>query len=108
MPSRRDGHAHRAAFGQPGDAVLDGVLHQGLQQQGRDGSARVARVDLPGHLEAAAEADLLDGEVGLEQVHLLGQVTMRFSPRRRLPRRKSESRTHMVRAPSRGRWWSAR
>ncbi|CUS08559.1 unnamed protein product [Tuber aestivum] len=54
-------------------AVLDGVLHQRLQQQRRQLGLVGVGVQAPLHLQALAETDLLDGQVALGQQDFLPQ-----------------------------------
>ena len=68
-------HADHAAFGRRLDAMADGVLDQRLQQERRHARRSGLGVELPVHVQAAAEADLLDVEVALREVDLLGRAT---------------------------------
>ncbi len=62
-----------AALGTTGDAVLDGVFDERLQDETRDEGMGDERVDVPADDEAVAEADGLDGEIFLGNGELVGE-----------------------------------
>ena len=62
-----------SALGPRRDGVLDGVFHQRLQHERRNGRPRDVRVDLNGKLESIPQSLSLDLDVTLDQVQLLVQ-----------------------------------
>ena len=67
------GDRHRAAVGPRLDAVIDGVLEQGLQRE--SGHQRIGgqRIHLPVDAQPVTEAQLLHALIGARHVDLLGQ-----------------------------------
>ena len=57
------------------DAVADRVLDQRLQQQRRHARGRGRGLQVPGDLQALAEADLLDREIAARELDLLGRAS---------------------------------
>ena len=60
-----------------GDAVLDRIFHQGLEQQSGHLSVADLLRDIDAHLQTFAEADLLNVEIALQIFHFLGQRHLR-------------------------------
>ena len=67
------GEPDGTAFHQAGDAVLDGVLDQRLQQQGGNRAVFAGRLDFLLHAETRAEAHLLHLQVAAGQRQLLAK-----------------------------------
>src|SRR5436190_14637409 len=55
------------------EPMLDGVLDDGLKNHEGDERIEALRGDLQIHLESIVESDLLNGEITIEKIELLGK-----------------------------------
>jgi hypothetical protein len=79
--------------------VAQGVLHDRLQDEGRDERAGDLVVDLPGDAQAIAEPDLLDLEVLAEELELARERRLEVKGRAQQPAEHlAEQRDHLDRA----------
>src|SRR6266478_2672015 len=96
LPDRGDRNLRDAAVGD--DTVSDRVLHERLQEQGRDDGRRRPGIDAKRHTQAIAESRFLDGDVMVEQLELLLECDERTPfPVKRLPQQLRQARDHPVR-----------
>ena len=75
---------HQPALGARLDPVAHGVLHQRLQRQHRHDRLQHLRVDLHPHAQPLAEARLLEPQVLLDVLELVGQRHVRALARERV------------------------
>ena len=75
IPQRVDADAHHAALFLGRDAVLEGILHNGLQDEGRHHRLRQIEGvgDAPHHLHTVAEADVINRVILVHDAHFPGQ-----------------------------------
>src|SRR5690625_4760399 len=74
---------NHAAVGKRLDAMHDRVFHQGLQQQARQRRVQRQAVQMTFHAQAPAQAQLLDGQVAIDQGQLLAQRALALAAERR-------------------------
>ena len=73
-----DAHGHHILALTPGNAVHDGVLHQGLKQQARNRGAQEPIVDIERKQQAIAKTPLVNPDVALEKLHLPAERHLGF------------------------------